>query len=598
MPYPAAVFSILQVCGNLQSMVFRKVFVALLLLACTAPGRAAVAVEITLEGLDEAQTRNVLEQLTLQLQKDHPLTTEEYVKTAHQRAPQEIRRALEPFGYYRARVKSTLETTATGMHATYQVDLGKPLPVSRVTIRLSGEGSDDAELRAIADDFPLHRKDTLHHGLYEAGKTQLQQAAAERGYLDADFETHRIEIDLEAYEASIDLHFVTGARYHFGAITFNQDILSSGFLERHALLREGDPYSVTALLEMQGILYESGYFSRADVVPRIADATDHRVPVDINLTARPRNRYTAGLGYGTDTGGRALAGWENRRINRHGHRFATDLLYTEINNTQTLRYIIPVHFYNEDQVTITANRFHEFLPDRDELARNLTVGRGWTSGLLRTTVAATLSKEDFTFGEVREETRLLIPSISWTYTDTDDRLYATQGKRYTLDLRGAHRDAWSDITFFQIEARAKWIHRFDNAARLITRGALGHTTVGEFDELPSSLRFFTGGDRTIRGYAYESIGPTDGEGVVIGGKNLFEASVEYEYPLAGNWHAAAFYDAGNAFDENDQITPLYRGAGVGIRWRTVIGLIRLDVAWPLQEQDREHRFHLVIGPDL
>jgi translocation and assembly module TamA len=131
---------------------------------------------------------------------------------------------------------------------------------------------------------------------------------------------------------------------------------------------------------------------------------------------------------------------------------------------------------------------------------------------------------------------------------------------------------------------------------LITRLDIGRTGIDDFTQLPASLRFFAGGDQSVRGYSYNTLGPTDAQGAVVGGPHLLVGSVEYEHALASKWSAAVFFDQGNAL--NDFRDPLKKGAGVGVRWRTPIGQIRVDVAAALSEPGRPRRFHISIGPDL
>jgi translocation and assembly module TamA len=131
---------------------------------------------------------------------------------------------------------------------------------------------------------------------------------------------------------------------------------------------------------------------------------------------------------------------------------------------------------------------------------------------------------------------------------------------------------------------------------VILRAMLGGMIVKDFDSLPPELRFFAGGDRSIRGFDYQQIGDLDAKGEVIGGKYQVVASAEYEHYFLDKWGAAAFVDAGDAFT-NQYDTNL--GAGIGLRWKSPVGLVRLDIARPLVSNfDHEWRVHLIIGPDL
>src|SRR6185369_6353017 len=157
-----------------------------------------------------------------------------------------------------------------------------------------------------------------------------------------------------------------------------------------------------------------------------------------------------------------------------------------------------------------------------------------------------------------------------------DRIYPTRGERIEFDVRAADKSVLSNATFFQAIARGKFIQSFgEERFRLITRADLGYTVTNDFHDLPPTVRFFAGGDQSVRGYSYQGIGPRDALGRVLGGKALEVASAELEYRFLQKWGVAAFYDTGTANDKFGG--QLKVGTGVGVRWMSPIGLIRLDV---------------------
>jgi translocation and assembly module TamA len=178
----------------------------------------------------------------------------------------------------------------------------------------------------------------------------------------------------------------------------------------------------------------------------------------------------------------------------------------------------------------------------------------------------------------------------------DDRIYTRSGARATLNVLGATETFGSDVSMRQARLQLRAIFPVASAGRLITRLDAARTSVNNFAQLPASLRFFAGGDQSVRGYPYNSLGPMGAQGNVVGGPHLLVGSVEYEQQLAGKWSAAIFFDEGNAL--NNFHDPLKRGAGIGLRWRTPIGQIRVDIAEAMSEPGRPRRFHIVIGPDL
>ena len=163
-------------------------------------------------------------------------------------------------------------------------------------------------------------------------------------------------------------------------------------------------------------------------------------------------------------------------------------------------------------------------------------------------------------------------------------------------LRVAAESVLSETSFVQARAEGKRLRQVGEDGRVILRAMLGGMVVGDFDALPPELRFFAGGDRSIRGFDYQQIGELDEKGEVIGGEYQAVGSAEYEHYFLPKWGAAAFVDAGDAFTKEFDVNV---GAGVGLRWKSPVGLVRVDIARPLvSDFEHEWRIHLVIGPDL
>jgi translocation and assembly module TamA len=191
------------------------------------------------------------------------------------------------------------------------------------------------------------------------------------------------------------------------------------------------------------------------------------------------------------------------------------------------------------------------------------------------------------------------------------------GWSITAAARAGQEGLLSDTSFAQASVDAKWIRGIGERSRFIARGTVGATSAGDFDKLPPELRFFAGGDRSIRGYPFQTIGPPlpdelvvqaqaecaahpkrDCQDLIVGGKNLVVASAEYEYYFKPNWGIATFVDTGDAFSSFGS----YRqkvGVGVGARWRSPVGMVRVDLGFPVHDDNASGvELHIVIGPDL
>ncbi len=566
--------------------------------------RLAVEIDVAGEGFVEGFfseiRRNVEATLSVEQAKPRELSAARLAQL-HERAPEEIAAALEPFGYYRPEVRPALERDGTEWTARYEVDPGPRMAVSKVAIEVVGAGAGEEGFQRAAREFPLGEGDPLSHPAYDAGKQAFVDHAVAAGYLDAAFDLAELRVDLDRYTAEVALHFDTGPRYLFGEVAFHQRVLEPDLLRGYVTFDPGEPFDLDELAEMQGALSDSPYFARVEVLPRRRRAEELRVPIDVELVPAARQRWDLGAGYGTDTGPRGSAELELRRINRRGHRGEGELIGSEIERSFAARYLIPGAYPRTDVLTFTLG-YAEERPDTS-ISETAIAGAGLTRsrGRWREAFGLTFQRSDFEVGVDSGVSDLLIPDAGWSRVRADDRIYATRGERVEFGIRGAEESLGSDGSFVQVTAGAKAVRTLGDRVRAIGRVDLGRTWTSDFRRLPPRIRFFAGGDRSVRGYAYQELGPLDEEGNVIGGEALLAAGVELDSLFLdlgklGRWGAAVFYDAGGAAEElGDRIE---QGAGAGLRWLSPIGLVRADAAWAVSEPGAPVRFHLMIGPDL
>lgn len=568
-----------------------------LLLLLALPARAAGTISISIDGIDEPLRRNVLLYLSIAQQKSDPDLSPGRVQALHARAPDEIRTALQPFGYYRPRIDARLEPEEYGWSARYRIDPGPRLTITTLDLRITGEGAGDPEFVRLRAALPLKRGAPLNHAQYDNARSALQDLALERGYFDAQMQQHELRIDLESYTSTITLHFDTGARYRFGPVSFGPvEGLRPDLLPRYVPFKPGDPFVNSKLLELQRALSDTDYFQQVEVRPRRDEAQGLNVPIDVRLTRRKPNKYSLGLGYGTDTGIRGSAQWERPLVNEDGHRVSTGVEASQIKFSLLARYLIPVGDPRTDKIAITAG----WIDDHPETSSSQKATAGVSlirqRGRWQDTWSLNYLNENFRTGTDSGHSTMFVPGTSWLLTRTDNPVYTHRGYRLQLDLRGTAQALASDVSFLQTRIAGKYIYPVGTENRLIARTDLGATSVAQFENLPVTFRFYTGGDQSVRGYEYNTIGTKDALGNVIGGRYLAVGSLEYEQHLYGRWSAAVFYDVGNAFSSSSE--PFQEGAGAGLRWRSPIGLVRVDLASALSLPDHPWRVHIVIGPDL
>lgn len=560
----------------------------------------AAEIDVEVTDVEDELRDNALAFLSIHQYRDKEDLTETMIRRLHQRAPEEIRRALSAFGHYRPQVESGLEQTTEGWRARYAITPGPPVRIRDINLRISGDDDARVLFKDIIADPPLKRGDVLRHSQYESLKSALLSRAAQGGYLDATFDTQRLAVNTDALHADIDLSLDTRDRFHFGNIDIQQDILDDDFVRRFLDFSRGDPLDYNALLDLQYALTDSEYFSAVSVeAPREEADADRRIPVRVTAEANERSRYTAGLGYGTDTGARITLGFERRYVNRRGHKLATQIRLSEIEDTYTVRYTIPLEEPARESFQLFAGTIRTERADTESDRIALGVSRVRTLGDWEQTLFLRAEREDSTFPDGGFRSESLIPGASWLKTAADDLFYTRDGYKLYADLHGSHPSIGSTTGYLQLHVLAKRIFPIGERWRLLLRAEGGATALDDASLLPVSQRFFAGGDYSVRGYDYNRLAPPDENDFVVGGKYLATGSAEIEYRFAENWAVAGFTDVGNAM--NDLDTELKQSVGAGLRWISPVGVVRLDIARPLNPDfppPHGVELHISVGPDL
>ncbi len=572
---------------------------------------AEARVELEITGLDKALQENVrahlgIAQLVQQNgilpflpgAQDQPAmaVTESNVRRLNRQATREIGEALQPFGYYEPVIDAQLNHKGDTWRAVYHIDPGPPTRIEQLDIQISGAGQTDARILAARQASQLKPGKRLLHDEYETTKQSLLQAALAAGYLDARYQRAELRILKAQRQARIHLLLDTGPRYFFGPISIKQDILDPDFVQQFVHIKQGEPFNTDALLKLQLALSDSGYFSRVEVDPQRTATADFHVPVVITTEPAKPRRYAVGLGYGTDTGPRLSLTTEFRRINRRGHSILADIRLSEILQSVGAQYQIPIGNLVSDRLTFSSRIESETIADEGSSDRyTLGVSRNEEWGPLQRRLYFNYQHEDFSLGDDDGKVDFFIPGITLSQLRADDILSPRRGYSWSTDLRGSP-GLISNTSFARIDLAGKLVFPLGERGRLLLRSRLGAMSVEDFTSLPTSERFFAGGDQSVRGYDYQSLAPEDASGDVVGGQYLAVGSIELDYLFVGNFGAAVFVDSGNAAD--DFLPSPKTGAGVGFRWRSPVGMLRIDVAHPFDDSDDNYRLHISIGPAL
>ena len=522
-------------------------------------------------------------------------------------AKAEAREALEPFGYYSPEI--SVDAPRNGgdnerIKVTLNIYLGEPVRVRQSNLNIEGEGNDDSYLQADLDAFRPQIGEVLHHPTYEASRNQISRRLAERGYLDADTTQRLVEVTRADHAADIFLTWASGIRYNMGPVTFHQDQFVPGLLDKLVYWEQGSYFHQGKLDRLRQSLVALDYFRAIDITPDPDRAEGREVPIEVELTLAPRSIYTVGLSYGTDSGAGVRLGLERRFINSRGHKLLFDLNYAETRKTLSTIYRIPAFKWLDGwytgvlQATDEQTDYIDINNAQLILSRSGQINERWS-----VVAAASALRERWRYGNAASTfltdykyTTLVYPELRGEYVGVDDRLFPRAGISGNLTVRGGVEGAGSDANFGQAHLKARWFLAPTDGGRLLLRGEVGSTFTGDLVDMPPSLRYFAGGDRSIRGYAWREVGPRIMDDFAVGAKNVVTASIEYEHYLNGGpWGGAVFVDTGSAFDDKPD---LHTGVGIGVRWRSPVGPVRVDVARGLNNPDSPYQIYLNIGADL
>ncbi|MEJ8569725.1 autotransporter assembly complex protein TamA [Elongatibacter sediminis] len=627
-----------------------RVLAACLLLV-SAPGRAD-SIDVRVRGLEGAMRTNVKDTVEAYETGGDIRLSARRLQDISDNVARKAGEALRPFGYYHASARTELsESKAGDWLLEVHVETGPPVIIETVTVEVTGDGVDLEELETWRDDWPLEAGDRLDQRTWEEQKRIALEHAESSGYLGARFVEHRIEADLVRNSATLKLVLDTGPRAVLGSVQFEQDALQPGILDSLARFEPGQPYDAWLLERFRLDLWRTGYFDEIEIDEE--RQLDREPPV-VNLTVRARartpNTYQGTLGYGTDTGIRAQLFWNRHLLSRRGDTLNMGLGWQEKNNEYSFRtsYKLPRtsrerEYWTADLFIRRENQDLEVRPDEDDadfvtlangdatdysvkagrlIVRDLDDGyqqlfENWYAQFVledntfsRSDVAISLDGVPLTAEDVETFDAVdssLALGVNWDLPVIRGSGFATTGHHERAWVFTAN-EAWgSGKNFTQAYFSTNWHRMLGERFKLLLRGEVGYSDArvqnvslevdGEtldlsVTDLPNIYRFKAGGSRSVRGYAFESLSNNG-----LGSNNIVTASAEIEMRFRDDWSAAAFIDVGNAFNSWSDFE-LKRGAGVGLRWYSILGAIRLDVAQARDFSGNPWRIHFTLGTPL
>ena len=507
-------------------------------------------------------------------------------------------KASQALGYYQPTINAEVKA-GDPPRLELNIDPGEPVHLRNVTVRVEGPASSLKAFQIPPSD-DLKPGAVLNQGNYEDAKRLILNRALRYGFFDGKFLKHEILVDPKGGFADINLVYESGPRYTLGKVTFAGNApFDQTLLDRLVPFKPDTPYDSQLIAELNQNLQGSGYFETVQVDAAPSTAVGTVIPVDVDLYTRKPRTMTLGLGYSTDMGPRGKASWTRHWDNPRGDSYGFESEISQPKQNVGAWYDIPLDPPLTDKLRFAAGYQYEEIANTDTLSKLLTLGPEWHSkmdnGWTRV-VFLRWQHEQYRLGDDSGLSTLLMPGLSFSVVRSDNRIDPSHGYSVTSSIEVAKEGLMSDTNLLHGDVQFKALTTLWEKHRFLGRVQFGGSATNGYKQVPPSLRFFAGGDQSVRGYAYQSLSPKNSEGDRIGGRYMLTGSLEYQYQFAEKWRWATFVDQGNAFN-NLELPSLKTGVGVGIRYISPIGPIRLDLAHALDD-DGGIQLHFSMGPEL
>lgn len=530
-----------------------------------------------------------------------------------------IQTALDSFGYYANKVVITigghglsdpalpgyLDSLAQGMAASVNVAIDKG-PLYRLGhVELDGTLPDkDRTALGIKSGDPAVASNVLD------AQTRLLNALQEDGYALAKVDAPIAYADDEKHVLNVTFHVDAGTQAEIGEITFKglKDVNES-FARRMLTIKPGDSYAPSRIEAARQALMAQGVFSGVSV--RAADhlTPDGRIALVFDVQERKQHVVAFTAAYSTDLGISLSATWSHRNLLGNAEQLNLTAAGTGLGNSTTgigyklsAQFIKPLFLRNDQTLELDLSGIKQNLDAYSQKAETAAAflrrkfTPRWTGTLGLSYAHDNVSQE----GTERLYQLIALPlTVTYDSTGLIDVLQdPTKGIRASAAITPTQSFGASKLTFFVLQASASTYFDVSGDGRSVIalRGLAGSVLGGSNLELPPDQRLYAGGSATVRGFAYQSIGPQFPDGNPIGAKSVDAGTVEFRQRIGEDWGGAAFVDAGQASANGAPFNGAVRiGAGVGVRYYTALGPVRLDVAVPLTRVHGGDAFEIYIG---
>nr|WP_263239262.1 autotransporter assembly complex family protein [Vibrio vulnificus] len=543
-----------------------------------------LAAEFTIQGLSKPLERNLEYHLM-------PLANTSANDIPVSQLSKLVRSALNPYGYYHSKLSVQREPNDL---IVLDVELGEVVLVAKSNIVVSGEASNDEDFLGLVNQAQLKQGQPLLHSEYDTLKRNLTSLAQKKGYLDGRFIESSLEVIPSMNQANVNLHFSSGSRYQFGSLSVPTSGIEPARIEIMRTFERGDDFDTLKLNQYQANLSETNWF-RSVIVKADFDGISNNLEVPIEVIAEPnaRNIVQVGGGYSTDLGLRASLNWTKPWYNTRGHSFETQAYASKAEQSLLLGYKIPTQNVLTDYYGIQFESKHVDYRDTSSFSNDLSFEKHWQlDSDWQSTMHVRYLQERYQQASENNDSQMLLPGVTFSLLDRkNDQLEIKHRHVYSLEY--SDPNFFSDSRLLRIEGNSVLSWDISEKHKFHFRSNVGINIADALSDIPSSLRFFAGGDGNLRGYGYESISPRDENGDLTGARYMFTAGLEYQYQVYHQLWLGAFYDVGDAF--NDSVD-WKSGTGLSLIWKSKYVPVKVDFAYGLDApQGDQFRVHFSLG---
>ncbi len=571
---------------------FVKTRFVLLILCCfayTHAHAATVNYDVQIEAPDNIKT--LLEKnLDIVRWRGNALIDGDQFQRLYLAVPEQVTTLVATEGYYEPRVEIQLNSAESWV-VSLRITLGSPVLVGKVDLVLQGFAGDvDKGVTCPRPVWSLKEGALFRQADWEAAKSNLLRQVVMTCYPRAKWVETVATVDTDTRQAQLKMVLDSGSVVTFGALQIEGlQRYPASMITNLNPIKAGTPYSEAALLDLQGKLQDTGYFSSVDVSAEL-DSMGTVVPIIIKLQESKRKKASVGVGYSTNTGNRTQLTYDDLYVPYLGVKLKTGVTLETKRQTARGELLFPVTASGYQDSLGTAFERNAIEGEVTHLS-TLTAKRAWGSSPSEYSVMLEyLSELKNVAGVGKTQTQSLPLTYSKTVRNIDSLLFPTKGTVWNAQIGGT---VWglSDQSFLRASSKVTHYYRLGKQDTVIVRAEAGVVAAKDRVGIPSAYLFRAGGDQSVRGYAYQELGVQEGD-ATVGGRYLATASTEYQHWWVPRWGTAIFYDVGNAADRVADLN-LKSGYGLGARWKSPVGPINMDVAYG--RAVKTFRLHFSLG---